>query len=70
MGPRDMPPAAIQRIADVIGAIMNQPDFQKKMADISMEIRGGTSANFRSAIQADTVKWSNLAKTVNLKQQQ
>ncbi|MBC5763438.1 Bug family tripartite tricarboxylate transporter substrate binding protein [Ramlibacter albus] len=70
MAPRDTPPAVIQRMATVAGEIMKQPDFQKKMADISMEIRGGTPANFKSAIQADTVKWSNLAKTVNLKQQQ
>lgn len=70
MGPRDMPPAAVQRVADVTGAIMRQPDFQKRMADISMEIRGGSPAAFKAAIQADTVKWSNLAKTVNLKQQQ
>lgn len=69
MGPRDMPPAAVQKIAEVTGAIMKQPDFQKKMTDIAMEIRGGTPANFRTAIQADSVKWSNLAKTVNIKQQ-
>lgn len=68
MGPRDMPPAAVQRVAEVTNAIMKQPDFQKRMADISMEIRGGTPANFKSVIQADTVKWSSLAKTVNIKQ--
>lgn len=69
MGPRDMPRASIQRIADVVGAVLNRPDFQNKMADISMEIRGGTPAMFKAAIQADTAKWSNLAKTVDLKQQ-
>ncbi|VTU45574.1 Bug family tripartite tricarboxylate transporter substrate binding protein [Variovorax sp. PBL-E5] len=70
MGPRDMPASAVRRMAEVADDILKQPDFQKQMADISMEIRGGSPASFRAAIQADTVKWSKLAKTVNLKQQQ
>lgn len=69
MGPRDMPHADVQRIADVVGAILRQPDFQNTMANISMEIRGGTPATFKTVIQADSAKWSALAKTVNLKQQ-
>ena len=69
MGPREMPRADIQRIADVVGAVLKRPEFQSKMADISMDIRGGTPAAFKAAIQADAAKWSNLAKTVDLKQQ-
>jgi tripartite-type tricarboxylate transporter receptor subunit TctC len=66
MGPRGMPAAAVQRIADVADAIMKQPDFEQRMAANSMEIRGRTPAAFRSAIQADSARWTELAKTVNL----
>ena len=69
MGPRDMPAAAVQRVADAAATIMKQPDFQQRMAANSMEIKGGTPANFRTAIQQDAAKWTSLAKTVNLKQQ-
>ena len=69
MGPRDMPAADVQRIADVVGTIMKQPDFQQKMENISMDIGGGTPADFRTVIQADSNKWAGLAKTVNLKLQ-
>jgi tripartite-type tricarboxylate transporter receptor subunit TctC len=67
MGPRDMPPAAVQRISEVVSTIMKQPDFQQKMAAISMDIRGGTPADFRAVIKADAARWSKLAKTVSLK---
>lgn len=66
MAPKDTPPAAVQRIADLADSIMKQPDFQRLMAANSMEIRGGTPAAFRSVIQADSAKWTTLSKTVNL----
>jgi len=69
LGPRDMPPAAVQRISEVASNILRQPDFQQRMVGNSMEIRGGTPAAFKAYIQADAAKWSALAKTVNLKLQ-
>jgi len=66
MGPRDMPAAAVQRIAEVADSILKQPDIQQRMAANSMEIRGNLPAAFRDVIQADSAKWTNLAKTVNL----
>lgn len=67
MGPKDMPATAVQRIAEISSSILQQPDFQQKMAGLSMTIQGGSPAALRSVIQADTHKWSQLAKTVNLK---
>ena len=69
MAPRGTPPAVIQRTADVASTIMKQPDFQQKMTALSMEIRGGTPAAFKTAIQADAAKWAALAKAINLKPQ-
>jgi tripartite-type tricarboxylate transporter receptor subunit TctC len=69
MGPRGMPQAAIQRLAEVANTIMKMPEFQQKMSDLSMDVRGGAPAAFQAAIQADSAKWSALAKTVNIKMQ-
>src|SRR3569623_1263002 len=69
MAPRGTPPAVIQRTADVASTIMKQPDFQQKMTALSMEIRGGTPAAVKTAIQADAAKWAALAKAINLKPQ-
>lgn len=67
MGPKDLPAATIQRIAEVSNAILKQPEYRQKMEGLSMIIQGGSPADLRAVIQADTRKWSQLAKTVNLK---
>jgi tripartite-type tricarboxylate transporter receptor subunit TctC len=66
MGPRDMPAAAVRRVAEVSDAIIQQADFQQKMAANSTEVKGGTAAAFKAVIDADTFKWNKLAKSVKL----
>lgn len=67
MGPKDLPAATVQRLAEVSNAILKQPDYKQKMEGLSMAIHGGTPADLRAVIQTDTRKWEQLAKTANLK---
>ena len=66
MAPKGTPQDRIQRLSDVVGGMLGQPDFRKLMADNNMEIKGGSVQDFNAMMREDAARWADLAKTVNL----
>src|SRR5690554_2433313 len=69
MVPSGTPPQIVQRLDDEVGLALNDESIKKRLLDLGMETRPGTSAQFAQFIQSEMDKWGGVIKHANLKAQ-
>jgi tripartite-type tricarboxylate transporter receptor subunit TctC len=62
-----VPADIVARINTVFNDLLKTPDAKAFFADQSMQINGGTAAEFGTFIDAETQKWTSIAKAANVK---
>lgn len=61
-GPKDMPPAVVQRIWQAVKASMDDPVMRKTLEGMAANPGGMDPAEFQKFVHEETVRWTNLAK--------
>ncbi|MCC2595015.1 tripartite tricarboxylate transporter substrate binding protein [Pusillimonas sp. MFBS29] len=67
MVPSGTPDDIVQRLDDEVGQALDDPSIKKRLVDLGMDIRPGTSAQFAQFIQSEMDKWGDVIKHANLK---
>lgn len=67
VAPAGTPPAAIARLNAEINAALNDDAIKTSMRNLGVEPAPGTADAFDAYIRAETVKWSRVIKTANIK---
>jgi tripartite-type tricarboxylate transporter receptor subunit TctC len=67
VAPAGTPPAAIARLNAEINAALNDDALMTSMRNLGVEPAPGTADAFDAYIRAETVKWSRVIKTANIK---
>lgn len=66
VGPAGMPKDRTERLNDAVAKALQHPDVQAKLATIGMSPMSMTTAQFKSFIDAEVVKWIRLARDANV----
>ena len=60
LAPKDTPPALIAQIHDIFKKCMDDPDFKKKAAELSVELKYMNQADFGKFLQSEDERYKNL----------
>lgn len=67
MAPAGTPAAIVQRLNAETNAAIGDPDVRKKAEAAGLQLRGGTGAEFRTFLEREAAKWSQVIKAANIK---
>jgi tripartite-type tricarboxylate transporter receptor subunit TctC len=67
MGPGNLPPAVVKKITADVEKVLADPAVQNNLTLAGVEITKGSALELSKMIQADTVKFRQLAKSANIK---
>lgn len=67
LAPKDLPEAAIQKVADLVEASLKDPEVRERFASIKVDPMEGNTATLQEAMQRDSVKWGDLVRRLNIK---
>ena len=67
MGPKNMPPALVQRLHGELIKIMHTPEMQKTLVNMGSTAIGSTPQEFRKYLVGDLDKWSKVVKASGAK---
>ncbi len=67
MGPGNLPPAIVKKIAADVEKVLADPAVQNNLTLAGVEITKGSAPELAKLIQADTVKFKQVAKSANIK---
>ncbi|MGH8664450.1 MAG: Bug family tripartite tricarboxylate transporter substrate binding protein [Burkholderiales bacterium] len=67
MGPKNMPPALVQRLHGELIKIMHTPEMQKTLINMGSTPIGSTPQQFKSYLVGDLEKWSKVVKASGAK---
>jgi tripartite-type tricarboxylate transporter receptor subunit TctC len=65
--PAGTPPAAIARLNSVVNAILADPDFRRRMAELGNEPLGGTPEELAAAIRSESSRWKDVITSAGIK---
>jgi len=63
-GPKGLDPAIAARMNAAIKVALDDPETQKKMADLGNTPRYETLQQFKETVHRDRLKWAEVVKTV------
>ena len=67
VAPKGTPAAIVNRLNEVVNAILADPKAKARIAEIGAAPFGGTPADFAAFIAADTEKWGKVIRGANIK---
>ncbi|QXZ09206.1 tripartite tricarboxylate transporter substrate binding protein [Comamonas sp. Y33R10-2] len=67
LGPKNMPPAVVQRINGDLQKAFQDPDVLKRMTDFGMEALPGTPEQFHQLARAEAKRWGEVIKVAGVK---
>lgn len=67
MGPKDLPPAVVTKLAADVSKILAQPSVVSNLSNAGVELYKGTGADLAKLIKADAKRYTDLAKSANVK---
>ena len=67
LGPRGMPDAAAARIEREVGLVLQQPDFQARLADQAFTASFLNRSDFAAFIRSEIEKWGNVVRSAGVK---
>ena len=65
--PAGTPPAAVARLNAVVNAILADPDFRRRMAEMGEEPVGGTPEELAATIRAESARWKAVITSAGIK---
>lgn len=66
LGPKNMPPAIVEKLNKEINAVLNMPDVKAKLEKQGAEIAGGSPAEFAEFIAKESAKWGQVVKKADV----
>jgi len=66
VAPAKTPPTVLQKIADLFGATMRQPELANRLAELGATATANTPAEFKRFLIEDRMKWQRLSDQANL----
>jgi tripartite-type tricarboxylate transporter receptor subunit TctC len=66
VAPAKTSPAVLQKIADLFGATMRQPELVNRLAELGATATANTPAEFKRFLIEDRAKWQRLSDQANL----
>src|ERR1700722_8920469 len=66
MAPAGTPKAVTDKIYAETMKVLAQPEVRKQLADLGIDLIGGTPAEFATVITTDTEKWAKLIKAMGI----
>lgn len=66
VGPAGMPPAVAQQINTAVHEALAQPDVQKKLVSLGLELTPDAPDHFRTALENEREKWSSVVKQAGI----
>ncbi len=67
LAPRDTPRAIVQKVEADLRRVLNEPEFRAKMLQTGLVPQFRDGAEFRTYVEAETVKWGAVVKEANIK---
>ena len=64
--PANTPRAVVNKLNAEINRILKLPEFREQLAKVGAETAGNSPEEFKAYLQAETDKWSRVAKTANI----
>lgn len=64
IAPAKTPKEIVARLNTALNAALNKPEIRTSLEQRGVIVDGGSSAEFRAFVDAETVKWKNLIKSV------
>jgi tripartite-type tricarboxylate transporter receptor subunit TctC len=69
-GPKGLPPAIVDRLAQAFNKVMAQPDIQAKLVPTAIEVDStSTPAQFAKMIKDDYATWAEAVRFANIQAQ-
>lgn len=65
--PRGLPPELATRINEEVNKVLRAPEMAARFATLGIEPARGTPAEFAAMVAEDTVRWTRLAKELNIR---
>ena len=65
-GPSSLPADIVAKINADVNAVLNEPAIRDRLAAAGMASGGGTSAAFKTMLDADMKKWGGIIKRLNI----
>jgi tripartite-type tricarboxylate transporter receptor subunit TctC len=65
-GPANMPPEVVEKLAGAIGAALAKPDILEKFKNSGIEPYWGDTAEFKSYVASELVKWTSVIKAAGI----
>jgi tripartite-type tricarboxylate transporter receptor subunit TctC len=67
MGPAAIPEEIVNKINQLVGAVMESPEFANRLESLGAERLGGTPQQFRDFFKSETATWSEVIKAEKIK---
>jgi tripartite-type tricarboxylate transporter receptor subunit TctC len=67
VGPKNMPPALVQRMNEDINRVLVMPDVAERLKSFGAEDSGGSSQQFGAFIASESSKWTKVVKDAGVK---
>jgi tripartite-type tricarboxylate transporter receptor subunit TctC len=67
VAPAKTPSAVVQKISDLFGAAMRNPELVKKLADLGADATTNAPAEFKTFLINDRTRWQKLSDQANLR---
>jgi tripartite-type tricarboxylate transporter receptor subunit TctC len=66
VGPAGMPPAVTEKLVGALNRALAAPEVKNQLAAVGGEVARATPAQFRTLIEKDTEKWTDVVKRVGV----
>jgi tripartite-type tricarboxylate transporter receptor subunit TctC len=67
VGPANMPPAILQILSKAAVQTVNESEFKERLISQGFDPKGSSSEEFSAFIQAESVRWATILKTMKIK---
>lgn len=67
VGPKNMPPALVQRMNADVNRVLAMPDVAERLKSFGAEDSGGSSQQFAAFIVSESAKWAKVVKDAGVK---
>jgi len=67
--PKGTPQPVLERLAQEIAAILQEPDVRQRLSDMGMQVVGSTPQVLRELMEAEIPRWAKVVKTAGVQVQ-
>jgi tripartite-type tricarboxylate transporter receptor subunit TctC len=67
MAPAGTPPAILAKIHGETVRVLAMPDVKKRLAELGLDLIGGSPAEFAAAIESETPQWAKIIKAAGIR---